>query len=184
MADPCLIHFSVDSRTLHAKICIVRWGKANSGIGRRRSQEGVPPCCLRHLPASIPLRFNCFCSPVLTPPLHHSTIIQYLTKSLYFMIPCAFPVLRSFQRRKMRLFAANQLKFLSMNYLHTKTSLSNRAQSCPIVPNQAKSRYFLCSPRCTNGSISPLSADAFHFAFCILHSAFPALHHSTTPPLR
>ena len=71
----------------------------------------------------------------LGPPFGSGTI-QYITKSLYFMIPCAFPVLRSFQRRRMSLFVANKLKCLSINHLHKITSLSSQALSSLVKPGQ------------------------------------------------
>jgi len=77
------------------------------------------------------------------------------------------------------IFAENKWKCLSMNNLHTKLSFPSQAQSSPIKVNQG---ILLCSPHRTNGPISPPFAEAFHFAFCILHSAFPAPHHSTFFP--
>jgi len=69
-------------------------------------------------------------------PAFASGTIPYITNSLYFMVPGAFPVLRSFQRRRMSLFTANQLKCLSMKCLCQKISFSGQAQSSPIKPNQ------------------------------------------------
>jgi hypothetical protein len=55
--------------------------------------------------------------------------LRYHPNSLYFMIPCAFPVLRHFQRRRMSLFAKNQLKCLPMKSLRLRPSFSNQGQS-------------------------------------------------------
>jgi hypothetical protein len=67
---------------------------------------------------------------------HHSTnpfAHQYLTISLYFMIPALHR--RPFLRL-LRLFAANHYKLLSMNNLRLQTSFSNQGQSGPIKPDQ------------------------------------------------
>lgn len=69
-------------------------GKGNSGIGGRRSQEGVPPRCLRHLPVSIPLRFNCFCSPAPTPPLyfiHHACRAEAMRRRVHHSMSILIP---------------------------------------------------------------------------------------------
>jgi len=73
------------------------------------------------------------------------------------------------------LFAAIQAKCPSMNHLRQKTSIPDQAKS-----NQIK--VFLTLPA-NNGSTTAPFANSFHFAFCILHSAFPAPRHSMTPPL-
>ena len=43
---------------------------------------------------------------------------------------------RELQRRRMRIFAANQSKCLSMNNLRSRTRFPKQAQSSPIKPNQ------------------------------------------------
>jgi hypothetical protein len=67
-----------------------------------------------------------------SPPLHYSTTpgsVQYLAKSLYFMIPA--PQHRLFLR-VMCFFAANQLKFLSMNHLQLELRRFQQTKSNQI----------------------------------------------------
>jgi hypothetical protein len=57
-------------------------------------------------------------------PAFRGLPIQYLTKSLRFMIP---PLKSCLFLRMLSLFAASQLKRLSMNHLHQKLSFFNQA---------------------------------------------------------
>ena len=174
----------LDSPPLYAKFYIVRTGMATvESDGGGSGTRTVFPCAAFVIPGFHATSFRSFASVLLrlcqhsiAPTLHHSRIIQSSTNLVYIMIPaprlCLLPPVLS-------LFAANQLKCLSMNYLHSKWVVPKQGQSSQIKPNQS---ILLCSPKRTNGPISPPFAEAFHFAFCILHSAFPAPHHSTFFP--
>jgi hypothetical protein len=78
--------------------------------------------------------------------------------------------------RFLRIFAAIQSKSLSLNHLHPKPSVS---QSGPIKPNQV---IFYVPCTCQHGSIPQQSATRSHFAFCILHSAFPLARSNPVKP--
>ncbi len=123
-------------------------GKGDSGIGRQRDQQGVPPRCLRHPPGPNTLRFlrlllfHCFCAGIpslhharraeaMRRRVHHSRIIQSSTNLVYIMIPAPHlcPVLRV-----LSLFAANPLKCLSVKYLRQETTFSGQALSNLVKP--------------------------------------------------
>jgi hypothetical protein len=75
--------------------------------------------------------------------------------------------------RLLRIFAAIQSKCLSMNHLHTKSSLSNQGQSrlIKVFSNSAVSNQ-------DHHSTTPPLHDSvcpFHSAFFILHFAFPVV---------
>jgi hypothetical protein len=92
-------------------------------------------CLLLSVSIRVHPWFNSFCLRLCRAtgfrvgPLHHSTTPaahQYITNSLYFMIPALHP----------GLFEANHHKLLSMNNLRSKTTFSNQGQSGPIKPDQ------------------------------------------------
>jgi len=66
--------------------------------------------------------------------------ISALPRWLFCALSRSFAAVKSLILLIMRLFAAIQYKFLSMNHLHIKLGSSNQGQSSQIKPNQGKSR--------------------------------------------
>jgi len=171
-------------------------------LGRRRLHSAFPPP-IRSNPVKPSQTISSTLTLNVTPSLHHSKTpplrpefgvrVNSRTKATRFQ------PLNRLVLRLLRILAANQLKCLPMNHLHSRRSFlsikANRAQSCLIVLNQGiflsrRTHHSLVTPKRSDGGITPIPCHStqdsrqlstpIRSSRCPLFSACPPIFHPTS----